>query len=369
MKTVAFVLDYVMHYHRDTLVELDRRLRAAGGRLVLLTADHAAGKTGRVPLREKVLRDEHKFRLVEIVVGSYMLRHQRGVARILRELRPDVVITTSHSGTFSEWQVMRMKRKAGFKMVAWQCGYDYNPGRLKDLVLKKFIPGFDHHLAYHSNAREFAVKYGASSSQVTVMHNTINEEKIVRTERAVARRVFEERVPNAAGKTVLLYVGAVLAEKRLERVIAALDTIKPANVVFVVIGDGPHLESLREMYSDRHDIAFLGRIVEGVGQFFDAADIFVLPGTGGLAINEAMAHALPIVSGYADGSADDLVKDGVNGFRLRTDDPEELAMRIQTLSSDGAMRDRFGAKSLEMITTHLSFREFIDRVVGAVAAL
>ena len=65
---------------------------------------------------------------------------------------------------------------------------------------------------------------------------------------------------------------------------------------------------------------FAGQIVDGVGPYFDGADLLVLPGTGGLALNEAMAHGLPLVSGYGDGSADDLVQDGVNGFRLRARD-------------------------------------------------
>ena len=53
--------------------------------------------------------------------------------------------------------------------------------------------------------------------------------------------------------------------------------------------------------------------------------MYVLPGTGGLGLNEAMAHGLPMIAGYADGSADDLVVDGETGYRLRSDSAGELA--------------------------------------------
>ncbi len=40
----------------------------------------------------------------------------------------------------------------------------------------------------------------------------------------------------------------------------------------------------------------------GTGTLFAAADLFVLPGTGGLAVQQAMAHALPVMVGEADGT-------------------------------------------------------------------
>ncbi|MFX7690329.1 glycosyltransferase family 4 protein, partial [Acinetobacter baumannii] len=91
--------------------------------------------------------------------------------------------------------------------------------------------------------------------------------------------------------------------------------------------DGEHLPVLRKYCEGRDDVVFTGAIVEGVGPYFDAAEVYLLPGTGGLGINEAMAHSLPIISGFADGSADDLVVDGENGYRLREGTPAELADR------------------------------------------
>jgi glycosyltransferase involved in cell wall biosynthesis len=104
-------------------------------------------------------------------------------------------------------------------------------------------------------------------------------------------------------------------------------------------------------------------VINGVGRFFDAADIFVLPGTGGLAINEAMAHGLPVVTARADGSAEDLVTDGVNGYVLEESRAEEIARRLKTLLNDSATRLRMGSISRELITGKYSFQIFMDRVM------
>jgi len=367
MKRVAFISDYVMHYHRDFLRALEQRVVERGGRLTLFTARHTRPISGRTPLDTPPIADQRTYRLHERRVAGFWLRYQEGLLRGIWRLRPDVVISMCHSGTVSEWGLAALKRLLGFRLIAWQCGFEYNPGRLKNTLLPRFIPLFDHHLAYHTNARAYALRYGARASQVSVMHNTIDERRITPAEKRAARAALDARFPALAGKVVALYVGALLDEKLLENVIDALDRLRDPRVAFLMVGDGPHRPVLEARCAGRADVVFAGRVVEGVGPIFDAADVFVLPGTGGLALNEAMAHRLPLLSAYADGSADDLVQDGVNGFRLH-DGSAELAARLRTLVDDPALRARMGARSRELITTRFSFQHFLDTVTSVVHA-
>ncbi len=367
MKRVAFVLDYVMHYHRDFLRALERRVAEAGAQFTLFTAHHTRAIVGRTPLAAPVVDDQRTYTLHERPVGGFWLRHQSGLLPAIRRLKPDVVLSTCHSGTVSEWGLAALKRALGFRLIAWQCGYEYNPGWLKNTLLPRFIPLFDHHLAYHTNAKRYALRYGAAESQVTVMHNTIDEQHIERADRAIARARLDARFPALRDKVIVLYVGALLDEKRLDCVIDALDRLNDRRVAFLMVGDGPYRATLEARCAGRADVVFAGRIVDGVGPIFDAADLFVLPGTGGLALNEAMAHGLPLLSSYADGSADDLVQDGGNGFRLH-DGSAELAGRLRTLADDASLRTRMGERSRELITTRFSFRHFVDTVARVVHA-
>jgi glycosyltransferase involved in cell wall biosynthesis len=72
---------------------------------------------------------------------------------------------------------------------------------------------------------------------------------------------------------------------------------------------------------------------------FAQADLFVLPGSGGLAIQEAMAHGLPVIVGRGDGTQDDLVRPEC-GWQIPADD--ELALRtalVQALSEPNRLRE------------------------------
>jgi glycosyltransferase involved in cell wall biosynthesis len=63
------------------------------------------------------------------------------------------------------------------------------------------------------------------------------------------------------------------------------------------------------------------------------SDLFVLPGLGGLAINQAMMHGLPVVCGPADGTERDLLAGGKVGRLLDRVTPESLASAISDLAA------------------------------------
>jgi glycosyltransferase involved in cell wall biosynthesis len=71
-------------------------------------------------------------------------------------------------------------------------------------------------------------------------------------------------------------------------------------------------------------VKFWGRVIEGVDVFFAAADYFVLPGVGGLSLNQALFWRLPCIVSEADGTEDDLVLDGKTGFRFTPMDLQSL---------------------------------------------
>jgi glycosyltransferase involved in cell wall biosynthesis len=359
---VAFVFDRVMHYHLDLFRQLETRLTNRGIELHLISGTRPDHETGRVAVTEKVIPWEHKFFLRDKKVGSFVFRLAFGYLKMIRKLRPDVVVCPAHPGDLGHWGLIALKRFSKFRLLAWQCGYEYNPGRLKRWLLRHFVPGFDFHLAYHSNARRYVLENGAREDQVEIMHNTLNEKKFIITEKQEALAILRQRHPEIGGRKLVLYVGAVMMEKQLERILEAMARLARNDAVLMIVGDGPHLPVLRTAAAARKDVVFTGQVIEGVGIYFDAADVYVLPGTGGLGINEAMAHSLPIISGYADGSADDLVLDGENGYRLYDNTIEELQDRIQRILDHPEEAKQMGIKSHAWITGKFSFQMFLDRV-------
>ncbi len=123
------------------------------------------------------------------------------------------------------------------------------------------------------------------------------------------------------------------------------------------------------------NILFLGRIIDGVDPYFAACDCFVLPGTGGLALNQAMFWGKTCIVAKADGTEDDLVIEKVSGYRFDADDAGSLAAamerrinespeNIRTFSENARqiIRDKSNVNNMvkifsETISTQLSLNE------------
>ena len=86
---------------------------------------------------------------------------------------------------------------------------------------------------------------------------------------------------------------------------------------------------------------------------FDRADLFCLPGTGGLALQQAMASALPLIAAEADGTQADLVRPE-NGIQVRPGDPDELSGAITRLLSDPVSLRKMGAESFRIVRDEIN---------------
>ena len=79
--------------------------------------------------------------------------------------------------------------------------------------------------------------------------------------------------------------------------------------------------------------------------------------------------ALPIISGYADGSAEDLVIEDENGYHLRTGDDEDIARAINKVLEDTLRAEKMGQASARAIATKFSFDSYIERIANALEQL
>lgn len=113
---------------------------------------------------------------------------------------------------------------------------------------------------------------------------------------------------------LLLYVGRLAVEKRLELLRPVLDALPDARLALV--GSGPEEASLRSLFAGTHT-EFVGYLKgEELANAYAAADFFVFPSeneTFGNVVLEAMASGLTVIAA-ADGGPLDLVEHGENGF-------------------------------------------------------
>lgn len=225
-------------------------------------------------------------------------------------------------------------------------------------------------IAYGTYARDYLVGLGAPPEKVHIAHNTIDTDEIARnSERYVRDGLGVRRNLGVEGKKVILSVGALLRQKRVDTLIRAYARIRTRydDAALVIVGDGSCRKELEELVEDlsAEDVIFVGRM-EASNPYFAMADLFVLPGLGGLALNQAMAFGKPVICSEADGTERDLVEEGVNGHIVRPGDEEALEGAMAGLLADEERRLEMGRASRRIVQEKVSFRNMVAGISKAI---
>jgi glycosyltransferase involved in cell wall biosynthesis len=165
-------------------------------------------------------------------------------------------------------------------------------------------------------------------------------------------------------------VARLVPDKGIEcflRMAASIRDARP-DVRFLIVGDGPlrgEIERMAETLGIRASVVFTGLRTD-VPDLMDAMDLFVLPTLRegfGVVFAEAMAMSRAVV-GSRIGPVAEVVEDGVTGYLVLPDAPEEFAGRALELLSDEAKRRAFGEagrRRVEKLFTEERMCETIER--------
>jgi glycosyltransferase involved in cell wall biosynthesis len=179
-------------------------------------------------------------------------------------------------------------------------------------------------------------------------------------ERPAGRDEVRRRHDTPADRVVVLFFGALTAQKRPERFVRLIRTLRDAgdDVVGWVLGDGPargELEALADRLGVAPAMRFLG-YRRNVADPVAAADLFVSTSDSeGIpaAVLEAGYLRLPVV-GFDVGGMGECVVDGETGLLAPAGDEAALAALVSRLVRDGEERRRLGNAARDFVAGSFS---------------
>jgi glycosyltransferase involved in cell wall biosynthesis len=170
-------------------------------------------------------------------------------------------------------------------------------------------------------------------------------------------------------KPTILFVGRLQVRKRVDALLHACAQLG-SNPRLVIVGEGPEREVLQSLAREVYPRAeFVGaRHGADLAPYLKEADLFVLPGTGGLAIQEAMSYGLPVIVAQGDGTQDDLVRPG-NGWQIPPDDFGALVSTIKDALTDVERLRRMGRESYRIVKKEVNIKKMVETFVTALNRL
>lgn len=170
-----------------------------------------------------------------------------------------------------------------------------------------------------------------------------------------------------AGQKIVLFTGRLTKHKGVDYLIRAAKNI---NGIVLILGDGPEREKLAKLIKDLNitNVKILGWIKSDdqvtFHAFYARADVFVAPSTWkepfGLVILEAMASKKPVVATHSGGITS-IIKDGVNGFLVKTRDSKAIAEKVNMLLDDEVLRDKIAKKAYETVKEKFTWEKITEQ--------
>ncbi|MFZ5887027.1 MAG: glycosyltransferase family 4 protein [Chloroflexota bacterium] len=299
---------------------------------------------------------------IHIFDGALYLFYQSGVLDWLEEQNPDALIVDANPRCLSTSAVIRWMHARHRPVIGWGLGAPPLSGplaRFRQLRRLSSLRRFDALITYSRRGAEEYAALGFPRDKIFVAYNAVSPAP---SHPLPSRPLTFDRRP------VILFVGRLQARKRVDFLLRACAAIQ--NVRLVIVGDGPERAALEALAKDVYPQAeFVGaRHGAELKPFFEAADLFVLPGTGGLAVQEAMSYGLPVIVAQGDGTQDDLVRPA-NGWQIPPDDFEALVASIKDALSDPARLRRMGAESYRIVREEINLERMTEMFVAALNAL
>lgn len=299
---------------------------------------------------------------LHISKGKTFALYQHGLITWLERWQPNVLIVEANPRYLSTPAAVQWMHNHGHPVIGWGLGAP-PAGKAETYLRSTFLNSLDAMIAYSKTGAE---QYAASG---------LDPRKIFVAANAVAHRpnqtAPDRPVAYQGGKPNLLFVGRLQERKNIHLLLQACAAL-PAKLTpnLTIVGDGPERARLEELAKKVFPSAHFAGAKHGaeLDPFYDRADLFVLPGTGGLAIQQAMAHALPVIVGQADGTQGELVRPK-NGVVMPAATLETLTAALTSALSDVSKLRLMGLASYRIVTEEVNLEAMVESFAKAIKSV
>lgn len=303
-----------------------------------------------------------------IFSGAFYLCYQQGMVDWLEKTNPDALIVEANPRYLATASAVKWMRARGRKVISWGLGAPPPSGsphffqKWGERQRGVFLRQFDALIAYSARGADEYAALGFPRQKIFVAMNAVAPRPTLNVERLTFNPSTSLR---ASVQPTILFVGRLQARKHVDWLLRCCAEME-SHPRLVIVGDGPERAALESLAREVYPAAQFAGARHGaeLKSYFAEADLFVLPGTGGLAVQEAMAHGLPVVVAKGDGTQDDLVRVG-NGWQIPPEDFGALVRVTREALSDVSRLRRMGAESFRIVSEEINLERMVEVFVEA----
>lgn len=299
-----------------------------------------------------------------ISLGRGNRRICSGLAKLVREENPDLVIVPEFQPVLYQLLLVRLFRRKQFRLVS-MCDDSIDMiERRNDFsslhrFLRSWVPRIVDEVIVASPAVQawYRKRFGKGLLMPIMMDDQCARERYRRLLPLSTSLVQDQGIRQ---RRVLLFVGRLVALKQVDKLIAAFSSMTEKDTLFI-IGDGPEMDRLQRLAaSSGKDIRFTGRLEgDALYAWYNVGQVLVLPSSReafGAVVNEALLAGCRVVVSDRTGAACLVAPE--NGAVVHVDDGDAFrrALEEQLAAAapfDGTLRPDLMPYTFETMVSQL----------------
>ncbi len=289
--------------------------------------------------------------------------------KLIKE-KPSVIVTEGGQNTINNIQIKMYSRLFGVPYIQWDLGRGYQDfgnsfGRRVYMRIYKSIANRAKLIyGYNSNSKKYFESLGLPSDKIIVLNNTADTVTLKKVIDNSSKKLPDDMATKYdPKKKYIIFVGSLLPTKRIEDFEEIMTKLK-GEYTLLMVGSGKedYTQKLKELFNDI-DCIFLGyKKPEELLPYYNIASFCILPGLGGLSINQAMAYGLPVLCTHADGAEGDVVRNDETGYIYS--DIDDLVHYIHSKSE--ADWKRMGKNASDLMFGEFSLEKECERFIEGI---
>jgi glycosyltransferase involved in cell wall biosynthesis len=244
-------------------------------------------------------------------------------------------------------------------------------GIIINWIRKIFLKNADFITAISTYLLNYA-KLHNSSTGTMLIPNGVDIKKFTPPEVGFSNDSIRNAIGIKSGERVIISTSRLVSKNGLDILIKAfaLAWQSDRSLRLLLIGGGPLHKQLRDLSFELglgDAVLFLGEAdYSGLPQYLRISEVFVRPSLSeglGNSFLEAMASGVPVI-GTQVGGIPDFLKDGETGLFCRSNDPEDLSIKILMILKDERLRAMLAENGINLIRSKYDWNLAAGRFAG-----
>jgi glycosyltransferase involved in cell wall biosynthesis len=319
MKTVLIIGDQMKQYRAPFFARLNDALRADGIRLTVAYSEPPPSEARKKDACD--LPAEYGLK----VKGYWLWPDKLLYQPLLKTALTSDLVIVEQANKFVLNHLLLPLARAGLRRVAfWGHGDNLQAGaiRVSEWYRRKTLNWVSWWFAYTKGAAKYLEVHGVPASKITAVQNAVDTREIrehIKSLTAEDRAHLRAHLGILGTASVGIFCGMLDKVKALPFLVESSRVVKARIPDFhlILVGGGPEQATVQRLIDDLPWVHWVGpRFGKEKAEFLAISDAFLLPGAVGLAILDAFAAGLPMLTTRFEfhGPEIEYLEEGMNGL-------------------------------------------------------